>query len=269
MAIIIPVYNAGNNILNTYYRVTELIKLAGIQQPLIVFVNDASTDNSAALLQQIVSTKSYISLINLKKNSGQNAALFTGINYAEAPLIMTIDDDFPFDPAELALLINNHISAGKKITFGIPASHKQGISAFLKLFFPSYRNIDFHSSLRIFDGSVRKLITENKTLYPAIFLKIKARDMNYQLMHSYQGKSESRYNMFRYFAYYRAEIGIILMRLFGLLGIITLVVSIYNHLYLWAVAFCFTFFGLSSAIYLSALKDYSRLHYRVNDKTEI
>jgi glycosyltransferase involved in cell wall biosynthesis len=266
LAIIIPVYNAGDNIVTTYSRVKEIVSLKGIESPIIIFVNDASTDNSLQLLSGMVNSDDSVHLLDMEMNVGQNAALFAGIKYADTPLVMTIDDDFPFQPAEVVSFINNHLDSGKKITFGIPYSHKNFMSFFLKIFFPAHRNVKYHSSLRVFNAEVREFILEKKTLYPALFLGIKARDMRYQIMHSYVPKTSSRYDLFAYVAYYRTEITIISLRIFGLIFFCTMLLALSGKISLWIASLSLILWGVLGLMYYTVVMDYTKNKYKVASK---
>jgi glycosyltransferase involved in cell wall biosynthesis len=269
IAIIIPVYNAGNNIAHTYSSIRDLIKLGEIDNPQIIFVNDGSVDQSLRILLELAQSDPAVHILDMEINSGQNAALYSGIAYADASIFMTIDDDFPFQPAEVASFIKKYIDSGKKISFGIPHAHKNVMAYFLKVFFPLHWDVKYHSSLRIFDSEVRSFILKKKTLYPALFLGIQARDMSHQMMYSYIDRSESRYGLLSYISYYRAEIILILSRLSGGIFLLMLILALYDKTWQEAV---YISFAVWAAIWLTRflmMKDYTKIKYRVSARNRL
>ncbi len=67
----------------------------------IIFVDDGSTDGTAELLQ----TLSPITVITLRKNFGQTAALDAGIKQAQGELLITLDGDLQNPPEEIPKLL--------------------------------------------------------------------------------------------------------------------------------------------------------------------
>ena len=88
VSIIVPVYNTGDKI----RQVTLNILTQSYQQIELIFVNDGSTDNSCAVLEQIKKTDKRISIVS-QKNFGPAAARNTGLKYATGELVMFVDSD--------------------------------------------------------------------------------------------------------------------------------------------------------------------------------
>jgi glycosyltransferase involved in cell wall biosynthesis len=104
ISIIIPVYNEEENI-------PELVeKLNSVLIPLkyeyeVIFVNDGSIDNTAALLSDITKKQDAYMAVNLKRNFGQTAAMMAGIDTAKGDVIVTMDGDLQNDAADIPRLL--------------------------------------------------------------------------------------------------------------------------------------------------------------------
>jgi len=89
VSVIVPVYN-GEKWLNRCLRSLVNQTLKEIQ---IICVNDCSTDNSLAILQQYVKKDKRIMIKNLKKNGGESIARNNGLKIAKGKYIAFIDQD--------------------------------------------------------------------------------------------------------------------------------------------------------------------------------
>lgn len=100
-SIVVPVFNEEDNVAKLHQEIVQTLKkLKGKSE--IIFVNDGSTDNT---LQQLKKLNS-ITIINLRKNSGQSAALDAGIKYASGKIIVTLDGDGQNNPADIPRLLS-------------------------------------------------------------------------------------------------------------------------------------------------------------------
>jgi glycosyltransferase involved in cell wall biosynthesis len=109
VTIIIPVYNAGNYI-------TESLDSAFAQTYKnldVVCIDDCSTDNSVAIIQEyrktLPDTRQLI-LLQLEKNSGPSVARNKGIQIAQGTYILPLDADDKIDPAYTEKAINCFIA---------------------------------------------------------------------------------------------------------------------------------------------------------------
>lgn len=69
----------------------------------IVFVNDGSPDNSAAVAKQITKTDSHVRVVELSRNFGHHVAAFAGIEAARGERVFLIDSDLEESPEWLEL----------------------------------------------------------------------------------------------------------------------------------------------------------------------
>ena len=89
ISIIVPVFNSGSRLRKSIGSLLNQT-FSDIQ---IIAVNDHSTDDSGALLDEISATDSRLDVIHLDKNIGMCAARGVGIKRSSSPWIGFLDDD--------------------------------------------------------------------------------------------------------------------------------------------------------------------------------
>src|SRR5690348_17346885 len=102
ISVVIPVCNEQENVGPLAQEIATA--LAGRHFE-ILFVDDGSTDNTAAV---VLATRAAIPQIRLLRHSfrsGQSAAVTTGVRHARAEWVGTLDGDGQNDPADLPKLL--------------------------------------------------------------------------------------------------------------------------------------------------------------------
>jgi len=100
LSIVVPVYNESGNILTLLDEVSAA--LDGVCTYEIIFIDDGSTDGSAAELAQAQAKSPTVRVLKHRKRSGKSAGLVTGFWAARAPWIQMLDGDRQNDPADVA-----------------------------------------------------------------------------------------------------------------------------------------------------------------------
>ncbi|PSB87423.1 glycosyltransferase family 2 protein [Photobacterium damselae] len=101
LSLIVPVYNEEESI-ETFIGAINT-RLASIRSHIdIVFINDGSSDNTRTVIENQIRQDDSITLINLVKNFGKEAAMTAGLNYVEGDAAVILDVDLQ-DPPELIL----------------------------------------------------------------------------------------------------------------------------------------------------------------------
>src|SRR5258707_1541349 len=116
LSIVIPVHNEEPSLLPLYDRLTAVLE--SLQKPYeILFVDDASTDRSFELLENLVENDERLKVIRLRRNFGQTAALSAGFHEAEGEVIIAMDGDLQHAPEDIPALLQK-IDEGYDISSG-------------------------------------------------------------------------------------------------------------------------------------------------------
>ena len=92
----------------------------------LVFVNDASPDQSWHVITGLAQRYTWIRGIDLMRNVGQHNALLCGVRAARYGVVVTIDDDLQNPPAEIPRLLRK-LEEGFDVVYGIPEHEQHGI----------------------------------------------------------------------------------------------------------------------------------------------
>lgn len=96
ISVIIPVYNERESVRTLHDRLLNVLKKIG--QPFeAIFIDDGSTDGTAAVLSAI----SPATVIIFSRNFGKSQALQAGFDYAKGDIIFTMDGDLQDEPEEI------------------------------------------------------------------------------------------------------------------------------------------------------------------------
>lgn len=125
LSIVVPVMNEEGNIWPLISDILDAFKGRNIE---IVYVDDASTDNTADELQKTKAKVPALRVLTHIQRSGQSAALRTGIYAATAPLIGTLDGDGQNLPSDLVNLEKEVMAhkPGLVMAAGVRVNRKDG-----------------------------------------------------------------------------------------------------------------------------------------------
>jgi glycosyltransferase involved in cell wall biosynthesis len=105
ISIVVPVYNEEEALVDLSQGLRQ--ELTRLGQPWeIIFINDGSTDKSAAILDRLADSEQRIRVIHFKRNSGQTAAMMAGFDFAQGEVIIPLDGDGQNDPADIRRMLN-------------------------------------------------------------------------------------------------------------------------------------------------------------------
>src|SRR3974390_2031203 len=103
VTVVVPVHNEAGNIAPL---LLEIGKALEGQWPFeVIYVNDGSSDGTAAELKQLMTRYPWLRCIRHKQSCGQSAAVRSGVAAARAPLIVTLDGDGQNNPAFIPAML--------------------------------------------------------------------------------------------------------------------------------------------------------------------
>ena len=116
ISIIIPVFNESESIGYLLDEVLNVMQNNKLNCELIV-VNDGSNDNTSKVLDELTIKIKELSVISLRKNYGQTAAMSAGFDNSKGEIVITLDGDLQNDPNDIPKLIS-HINEGYDLICG-------------------------------------------------------------------------------------------------------------------------------------------------------
>jgi glycosyltransferase involved in cell wall biosynthesis len=103
LSVIISVYNEEENIKPLITSINKALINSGLEYE-VIFVDDGSADNTVKKIRENIDRN--ITLIELKRNFGQTAAMKAGIDLAGGEYIATLDGDLQNDPEDLLMMLD-------------------------------------------------------------------------------------------------------------------------------------------------------------------
>jgi dolichol-phosphate mannosyltransferase len=81
----------------------------------LIFVNDGSDDDTAAVIGRLMAARPWMRQINHAAACGKAAAVRTGVTAARAPLVVTLDGDCQNDPSFIPALVRALETGGDRV----------------------------------------------------------------------------------------------------------------------------------------------------------
>ena len=97
-SVVVPVRNESGNVEKLVGEIASVLDGRAYE---MIFVDDASTDDTRAKLAELKTRYPLLRVLGHRKNAGQSRAIRSGILEARAPVIGTLDGDGQNDPADL------------------------------------------------------------------------------------------------------------------------------------------------------------------------
>jgi glycosyltransferase involved in cell wall biosynthesis len=104
LSVVIPVFNEADNLPPLHEEIARALADCGRTYE-ILWVDDGSTDGSAAVAERLARADSHAISLRLARNYGQTAALAAGFDAARGAIIVTLDADGQNDPADIPALL--------------------------------------------------------------------------------------------------------------------------------------------------------------------
>ncbi len=115
LSVIIPVYNEESTVEEILDKV-----LSRPETGEIIIVDDASSDNSIAVIEKYIKSKKNkkIKLFTQKQNKGKGAAIRCGFDEASCPIVIIQDADWEYTPDDYPIVIEPIVSGKADVCYG-------------------------------------------------------------------------------------------------------------------------------------------------------
>ena len=118
ISLVVPVYNEEESI-DTFIETIDK-ELAPLRDQLeIVFVNDGSRDKTREVVEKAIERDSRVTLINLARNFGKEAAMTAGLAHARGDAIVPMDVDLQDPPALVLEFVRMWQEEGYDTVYGV------------------------------------------------------------------------------------------------------------------------------------------------------
>ncbi|MDX1332074.1 MAG: glycosyltransferase family 2 protein [Robiginitalea sp.] len=253
LSIVIPLYNEEENVALLTTKIHEALQGYRYQ---IVYVDDFSTDGTRRVIQQLKDPA--VHLISLKKNYGQSLALAAGIDYAQGAYIITMDGDLQNDPADIPGMLPFVLSGEYDVVTGIRQKRKDSLlkkipSKIANFMVRRVTKLDIKDNgcaLKVFTRDIAKELNLYGEMHRFITLLAfleGAQIKQVPVRHHARNAGVSKYGLERVFKVVADMMLLLFIRkyfqrpihLFGILGVLMILLGIGINIYLLIVKFGF------------------------------
>jgi dolichol-phosphate hexosyltransferase len=113
LGVIIPAYNEERSVEQVVQRV---LREPCVKQ--VVLVDDCSTDGTAAIARRCAESDGRLSVLRHEVNLGKGAAIRTGLEAIDAPMVLIQDADLEYDPGDYEKLISPILRGRADVVYG-------------------------------------------------------------------------------------------------------------------------------------------------------
>lgn len=108
LSVVIPIKDERDNLVPLTQQLLKVLSARdeSCSAPFeIIYIDDGSTDGSGPLLDHLAAEQAEVSVLHFDRNYGQTSAFDAGFRRAQGELVVTMDGDLQFDPADIAKLL--------------------------------------------------------------------------------------------------------------------------------------------------------------------
>jgi|SRR6266508_2346290 len=125
VSVVVPVRNEAGNIAPLIAEIAGALGKSLVFE--VIYVNDGSTDRTDSELTLLMASRPWLRQITHQTSCGQSAAVRTGVSYARAPVVVTLDGDGQNDPAFIPALLKALAAGAPRV--GLVAGQRVGRKA--------------------------------------------------------------------------------------------------------------------------------------------
>lgn len=147
LSVVVAVYNEDpRNLLLLLQRLAAAVRQMDVSYE-VIFVNDGSNISTSTALREIAAKEANVTLIELSRNFGQQAAISAGMNHANGQAIINLDSDLQ-DPPELIPEMVKMWLTGYDVVYAQRSTRRDRLGKRLSAFL-FYRLLDSISDVHI------------------------------------------------------------------------------------------------------------------------
>ena len=125
LSVLMPVYNERKTLAEIVSRVLNQ-RINGIDSLELMIVDDASTDGSTEIIEQLAKAHQQIKPIFEKENRGKGAAIRAAIEAASGDIAIIQDADLEYDPKDFQLVLTPILQDCAEVVYGSRFMTKKG-----------------------------------------------------------------------------------------------------------------------------------------------
>lgn len=204
ISVVIPVYNEEVNLSHLLERLRPVMQKMGKSYE-IIFVDDGSRDNTLSILKSFLIYPE-VRIVELTRNYGQHAAIFSGFSVVRGDIVITLDADLQNPPEEIPNLVRVMEGGGYDVVGTIRKERKD---SFFRTFPSRIINMiarkitkvnmsDWGCMLRAYRRNiVERMVSchEHSTFIPALATYFSKKVTEIEVVHESRYGGESHYSL--------------------------------------------------------------------------
>jgi dolichol-phosphate mannosyltransferase len=124
ISVVIPCYNEEGNLPRVHQALVDVFTpLASRYTAEFLFIDDGSTDGTAAAIETLAKGDPRVTLISFSRNFGKEIAMTAGIRYAKGAAVIMLDADFQHPPELMPLFLEKWRN-GAEVVIGVRKKNK-------------------------------------------------------------------------------------------------------------------------------------------------
>jgi polyisoprenyl-phosphate glycosyltransferase len=143
LSIVVPLHNEAAGLAALHGRIAEAVGRLHAARPLdveIVYVDDGSSDSTAALARDLPAAGFDVQVLSLSRNFGKEAALLAGLDHARFGAVLFMDGDGQHPPSLIETLVGHWLDGGYDVIYTAkahrenePLTRRLGVKTFYAL----------------------------------------------------------------------------------------------------------------------------------------
>jgi len=204
ISVVIPVYNEEVSLSHLLERLRPVMQKMGKSYE-IIFVDDGSRDNTLSILKSFLIYPE-VRIVELTRNYGQHAAIFSGFSVVRGDIVITLDADLQNPPEEIPNLVRVMEGGGYDVVGTIRKERKD---SFFRTFPSRIINMiarkitkvnmsDWGCMLRAYRRNiVERMVSchEHSTFIPALATYFSKKVTEIEVVHESRYGGESHYSL--------------------------------------------------------------------------